>query len=258
MLPSCPSDTMAGWPGRLMSQQAIHNYIYILGDDCTLRAASAVCNMIDSGWPLQWELPEKGSWALHGSQMISMRMSIMLFMPVLGMQLFEHLFSDSITTLGRFLGQHNPKHVPKFLTWEACAWTMCRLTGQRQAPYRAEVKAIYQLNVGAMCAGAEEIMGLGELNELEQKGLDAAIAELTSSVEKGVKFAKDGSLWLILHMMWLWYETCWTMWLTWSQQQCNCTRCSEVSTIETPCSGRACYCLNVSSGVRMNDTVRPR
>lgn len=43
-------------------------------------------------------------------------------------------------------------------------------------------------------AGAEEILGLGELNELEQKGLDVAIAELTASVEKGVKFAKDGSL----------------------------------------------------------------
>ena len=43
-------------------------------------------------------------------------------------------------------------------------------------------------------AGAEEIMGLGELNELEQKGLDVAISELTSSIEKGVKFAKDGSL----------------------------------------------------------------
>ena len=45
-----------------------------------------------------------------------------------------------------------------------------------------------------MCAGAEEIMGLGELNELEQQGLDAAIAELTASVEKGVKFAKTGDL----------------------------------------------------------------
>ncbi|KAK9855781.1 hypothetical protein WJX84_008487 [Apatococcus fuscideae] len=43
-------------------------------------------------------------------------------------------------------------------------------------------------------SGAEEILGLGELNEIEQKGLDIAIAELTASVEKGVKFAKDGTL----------------------------------------------------------------
>jgi malate dehydrogenase len=37
--------------------------------------------------------------------------------------------------------------------------------------------------------GVEEVLGLGELNDFEKKGLENLKGELMSSIEKGVKFA---------------------------------------------------------------------
>ncbi len=42
----------------------------------------------------------------------------------------------------------------------------------------------------AWCAGAEKVMGLGELTEFEQAGLKDAIPELKASIQKGIDFAK--------------------------------------------------------------------
>lgn len=41
-------------------------------------------------------------------------------------------------------------------------------------------------------AGAEKVMGLGELTEFEQASLKDAIPELKASIEKGIEFAKSG------------------------------------------------------------------
>lgn len=41
----------------------------------------------------------------------------------------------------------------------------------------------------AWCAGAEKVMGLGELTDFEQAGLKDAIPELKASIQKGIDFA---------------------------------------------------------------------
>ncbi len=42
------------------------------------------------------------------------------------------------------------------------------------------------------CAGAEKIFDLGELSEFEQAGLKDLMAELKSSIDKGVEFGRSG------------------------------------------------------------------
>ena len=39
--------------------------------------------------------------------------------------------------------------------------------------------------------GVEEVLGLGPLNDYEKQGLEALKPELLSSIEKGIKFAKE-------------------------------------------------------------------
>lgn len=46
---------------------------------------------------------------------------------------------------------------------------------------------MFQVRLGKN--GVEEVLGLGELNEFEKKGLENLKGELKSSIDKGIKFA---------------------------------------------------------------------
>ena len=40
-------------------------------------------------------------------------------------------------------------------------------------------------------AGAEEVLGLGDLNEAEKKGVEGLITMLRGNIEKGIDFVKN-------------------------------------------------------------------
>ena len=50
------------------------------------------------------------------------------------------------------------------------------------------VFVLLQVRLGE--GGVEEVMGLGELNSVEQKGVDELIPILEGNINKGVEFAK--------------------------------------------------------------------
>lgn len=65
------------------------------------------------------------------------------------------------------------------------------LLGTNLFIYKFSSKTVLLLQVRLGKNGVEEVLGLGNLSDYEKQGLENLKPELKSSIEKGIKFARE-------------------------------------------------------------------